>query len=201
MTVTTPSFPILTFDVNKLTPSFGYVFDGRWLDPYESVVSILWKFVWMNRLAGHEVVERIARHTVDPYAGMQATLQDINAKYLARTLRIRCQTVREAIPLQTSLRSFSPELRYCSRCMARGYHSVLHQFGRLSECPIHARPLESRCRHCGKGSAYRIDAQMLDAPFKCPHCRVPYSPSWSRFAKRSALGKHERMVLIRAYIG
>ena len=104
MTVTTPSFPILTFDVNKLTPSFGYVFDGRWLDPYESVVSILWKFVWMNRLAGHEVVERIARHTVDPYAGMQATLQDINAKYLARTLRIRCQTVREAIPLQTSLR-------------------------------------------------------------------------------------------------
>jgi hypothetical protein len=146
MTVTTPSFPILTFDVNQLTPSFGYVFDARWLDPYESVVSILWKFVWMNRLASHEVVERIACQTVDPYAGMPATPQNINAQYLARTLRIRRQTVREAISLQSSLRSFSPELRYCSRCMARGYHSVLHQFGRLLICPLHARPLESRCR-------------------------------------------------------
>lgn len=198
---TTPAFPILPFDVNKLTPSFGYVFDGRWLDPYESVVSILWKFIWMNRLAGHEVVERIARHTVDPYAGMQATPEDIDDKYLARTLRIRRQKVREAIPLQSSLRSLSAHLRYCSRCMARGYHSVLHQFGRLSECPIHARPLESSCAHCGQSRAYRIDAQMLDGPFKCPHCRMPYSPSWSRFATRRALEKRERIALIRAYIG
>ena len=45
-------FPILTFDTVKLAPSWGCVFDPGWLDPYESVVSMLWKFVWMNRLAG-----------------------------------------------------------------------------------------------------------------------------------------------------
>ena len=36
------AFPILTFDTTKLTPTWGYVFDPRWFDPYESVVSILW---------------------------------------------------------------------------------------------------------------------------------------------------------------
>ncbi len=195
------AFPILTFDVTKLNPSFGYVFDARWLDPYESVVSILWKFVWMNGLAGHEVVERIASHTVDPYDGIEATPEDINRQYLAHVLRIRRQTVREAIPVQSSLRPFNSELRFCSWCMSRGYHSVLHQFGLMLTCPIHARPLESRCRHCGQTSSYRIDAQLLDAPFRCPHCRVPYSASWTWFAKRGALGQRERMALIRAYIG
>ena len=36
--------PILTFDKAALRPSLGYVFDARWLDPYESLVSMLWKF-------------------------------------------------------------------------------------------------------------------------------------------------------------
>ena len=92
------SFPILTFDTAKLAPSWGYVFDPEWLDPHESAVAMLWKFVWMNRLAWHAVVERVARHTVDPYAGISMSGQEINAKYLAHTLRIRLQTVRESIP-------------------------------------------------------------------------------------------------------
>ncbi len=27
------AFPILTFDATKLAPTWGYVFDRRWLDP------------------------------------------------------------------------------------------------------------------------------------------------------------------------
>jgi len=40
--------PILTFDERKLTPSFGYFFDARWLQSYESIVGVLWKFARMN---------------------------------------------------------------------------------------------------------------------------------------------------------
>jgi hypothetical protein len=29
----TRSLPIMLFDERKLTPSFGYVFDPKWLDP------------------------------------------------------------------------------------------------------------------------------------------------------------------------
>ena len=35
--------PILVFDERRLTPSFGYVFHRKWVDPDESIVSILWK--------------------------------------------------------------------------------------------------------------------------------------------------------------
>ena len=35
-------------------------------------------------------------------------------------------------------------------------HSVLYKSDRLSACPIHARPLESRCRYCDKSSAFQM---------------------------------------------
>ena len=60
------SLPILTFDERSLSPRFGYVFAPRWLDPCESIVGMLWKFVRMNRLSGHAVVAQISRKAVDP---------------------------------------------------------------------------------------------------------------------------------------
>lgn len=195
------SFPILTFDTAKLAPSWGYVFDPEWLDPYESAVSMLWKFVWMNRLAGHAVVERVARHTVDPYAGISMSGQELNAKYLAHTLRIRLQTVRESIPDPTPGRGVFPVLRYCKRCMARGYHSVVHQFGNVLLCPIHRTPLETQCRNCSATSAYRLNANLLDAPFRCTNCRQEYAASWRGFGRRRRLQLHERIALTRAVMG
>jgi len=75
------NFPILTFDEAKLAPSWGYVFDARWLDPCESMVSMLWKLVWINRLAGHSVVTHVARRSVDPYVGIGTTLLEIDGKW------------------------------------------------------------------------------------------------------------------------
>ena len=171
-----PPFPILTFDTTKLAPTWGYVFDSRWLDPYESVVSILWKFVWMNRLAGHAVVKHVAIHNVDPYAGIAISAREINTKYLAHALRIRLQTVRESIPDPIPGRGLQSVLRYCKRCTARGYHSVVHQFGNALLCPIHRTKLETQWRKCGATSDYRIDAKLLDAPFRCANCRQPTAP-------------------------
>ena len=41
MLLSTPRFPILTLDEAKLTPALGYLFHRKWIDPYESLVSIL----------------------------------------------------------------------------------------------------------------------------------------------------------------
>ena len=41
----------------------------------------------MNRLAGHGVVEHVAKHNVDPYGGIAISAQEINTKYLAHALR------------------------------------------------------------------------------------------------------------------
>ena len=44
MTLPEPRFPILTLEEGSLTPSLGYLFDRKCLYPYESLISILWKF-------------------------------------------------------------------------------------------------------------------------------------------------------------
>ena len=66
---TTPSklarFPILTLDEAKLTPALGYVFDKKWIDPRESLVSILWKLKVANALSGVAVM-RLVRLDIDP---------------------------------------------------------------------------------------------------------------------------------------
>lgn len=195
------NFPILTFDEAKLAPSWGYVFDARWLDPCESMVSMLWKLVWINRLAGHSVVTHVARRSVDPYVGIGTTLLEIDGKYLASVLCVRLKAVRQSVPNPISRRTASPVLRFCVHCMARGYHSAVHQFEGVHRCPIHATFLETHCRNCGAQNDYRIDARILDAPFKCPSCRRPYAPSWSSFTRCRRLRVRERAAVTRAFIG
>jgi len=194
-------FPILTFDEAKLAPSWGYVFDARWIEPFESVVSILWKLVWINRLAGHSVVTHVARNSVDPYIGIGTTLTELDGKYLASVLGVRLKVVRQSVPNPISRRAASPVLRYCVHCMARGYHSVLHQFDGVQRCPIHFTLLETHCRRCGAQNNYRIDARILDAPFKCPDCRRPYASSWSSFTRCGRLHVKARAAVTRASIG
>ena len=66
--------PILVFDERRLTPSFGYVFKRQWLDPHESIVSILWKFAPDERpLGSRGWPRRVAMTTIDPYDGIEPT--------------------------------------------------------------------------------------------------------------------------------
>jgi hypothetical protein len=66
----TAGLPIMVFDDRTLTPSLGYVFDRRWLDPFESIVSIAWKFARMNRLSGQMITMQLAKSAIDPYEGV-----------------------------------------------------------------------------------------------------------------------------------
>jgi hypothetical protein len=61
------TLPILTLDELTLAPRHGYVFQRAWLQPYESVVGMLWKFAHMNRLPGHLVMSQLCDHSIDPY--------------------------------------------------------------------------------------------------------------------------------------
>ena len=69
--------PIMTFDPAQLSPSLGYVFDPRWLDPFESVVGMLWKFARANGVAGHIVVGQLTDKPVDVYVGVAPTVDEI----------------------------------------------------------------------------------------------------------------------------
>ena len=200
-TATPTTFPILTLDEARLAPGWGYVFDPAWLDPCESFVSMLWKFAVMNGLAGHQVVGHAARRPVDPYEGFPATAAEVDVPGITHSLGVPPETLRVALHRPGWPRGWCSQLRFCPRCMARGYHSILHQYGSEPQCPLHGTWLESECAGCGAASAYHLDARLLDAPFRCAQCRRPYGRTAASFVKRQPLPKRARMVLVRTFAG
>lgn len=191
------SLPILTFDERVLSPRFGYVFQRRWMQPCESIVGMLWKFVWLNQLPGRSVVKHLCARTIDPYEGI-ATF-DISIPLVAQLLQVTQKSVRAGIGAADD--ATSPHLRFCPWCLNQGYHGRPHQLLRLIRCPMHDVPLQTACRRCKRPSAYRLDAQLMDAPFRCRHCRGFHShsgigPSPQRFA----LLPNERAAITRSVL-
>ena len=71
------TLPIMVFAPNLLRPQLGYIFDVDWVEPYESLVGILWKYVKMNSFATPWLVEQIINSAlpVDPYAARLSATQ------------------------------------------------------------------------------------------------------------------------------
>jgi len=177
--LTRPSFPILTLDEGRLTPSLGYLFNQRWIEPYESLVSILWKFEKANALPGH-VVARLLGADIDPYEGVVPQLGLIDLRRLHETLAVPIQTLRLALVQPTQRRRYSSVFRHCHKCMLDGYHGVLHQVEHITSCPAHRRPLETACRRCGYEAPFRVNIRLLESPYRCAHCHASYGGErWS----------------------
>lgn len=165
------SLPILTLDERVLSPRFGYVFRAAWLEPYESIVGMLWKFVHANRLPGAAVVAQIGYGPVDAYEGVEPSRFKVNTRVVARLLGITHRRVLAGFVNPRGGADAGTSFRYCSRCLSAGYHGVVHQSSRHRVCLVHGCPLEQRCRSCQCSSSYRLDAQFLETPYRCRHCR------------------------------
>jgi hypothetical protein len=193
------ALPILTFDDAALSPSFGYVFNTRWLGPYESIVSILWKFARMNALPGPVLVGQLCSRPLDPYEGICASPADVETRRVAGILGVPMKMVRYALGSPSGRRPLDSHLRHCPRCMSRGYHSIVHQFLGEMQCPAHGDWLEQGCSACGYVAEYRLDAQLLDAPYRCPRCRRSYGRCTINPWSTTPLPKRMRTAMTRAY--
>ncbi|KRB66897.1 hypothetical protein [Noviherbaspirillum sp. Root189] len=96
------TLPIMLFDDRKLKPAFGYVFDPNWLQPYESIVSILWKYARQNRLPGHLITLQLTRKAIDPYEGIAACERQVDIREVQNALGLRLK-------------------RYANRCFQKHY--------------------------------------------------------------------------------
>lgn len=190
--------PILTFEEGALSPSLGYVFDAKCVEPYESIVGILWKFARVNALPGHLLVPQLTPYPIDPYTGIAANTSELQVSRLAKQLGLRHKTIRAALAPHNGHPAHSPVLRYCRRCLRRGYHGVVHQRLWAAQCPIHGDWLEEACPSCNKATDYRLNAALLDAPFRCAHCRRALG-SW-HYNQHKPLSGIDRIAVTRAYI-
>jgi predicted RNA-binding Zn-ribbon protein involved in translation (DUF1610 family) len=192
-------FPILTLEERSLTPALGYVFNRKWLEPYESIVSILWKFKTANALPGYALA-RLMGPRVDPYEGVVPKVEAIDFERLRSTLGLPAKVVRAALLPALQHRPRSESLRYCRRCIAGGYHSALYQIERIAVCPAHSMPLESACRKCGYEAPYLLNVRLLETPYRCANCGARYaSKKWSP-DRLQPMSWEDRRAITRAYI-
>jgi hypothetical protein len=191
------SFPILTLDERKLTPALGYIFHAKWLDPCESLISILWKFEKVNALPGH-VVARLMGPDIDPYEGVVPQVGTVDIRRLRDTLPVPLKTLRASL-LPFRHGRYSGPFRYCRRCVARGYHSVLHQMDHVSICPAHRKPLETACLRCGYEAPYLAGVQLLEAPYRCAYCRGRYGGKGFSPLSHQPMNAEHRKAITRLY--
>ncbi|MGZ9709208.1 hypothetical protein ACXX82_00675 [Glaciimonas sp. GNP009] len=188
------AYPIMLVDTHALTPALGYVFNSTWLDPQESIVSMLWKFARMNLIAGHLIAGQISRTVVDPYEGINPSSSEVDIRRVHQMLCLPSKLIRNAL-LPDGLGC--PDFRYCPRCMRRGYHSVVHQIALVTHCPIHGNALQNACVRCDSKTLYRLNAILLDAPFRCGYCQSYYGTCHPRFLERTPLNLKARVAITR----
>ncbi|WP_438397103.1 hypothetical protein [Caballeronia sp. DA-9] len=191
-------FPILSLDERKLTPALGYAFSTKWLDPCESLVSILWKFGQANGLPGYIVARQLSADA-DPYEGVAPLAESIDIRRVCDTLLMSPKALRASLFIGAPRRRYCTIFRYCRKCVMRGYHSVLHQLETEVVCPAHQRPLETACRRCGFEAQCVLSARFLETPFRCSYCRAGYSYNVFSILKRRPMDKSERVAITRRY--
>lgn len=153
--------------------------EERWIGrdlrplPYESSLSIVWRFAWCNSL------------------GYPQLLRYIGNRWLKHSILCAAQRVQSVMGWDTLhdaeealYEQFSRDVdvwierrfRYCPLCLEHGYHSVFHQMKPLACCPVHQVELMTRCYACGEPlPEYRSSRDLLLKPYRCPACGSPIS--------------------------
>ena len=66
-----------------------------------------------------------------------------------------------------ALLSSSTFVRFCPQCVARGFHSPLHDLLFVQTCPIHREPLLSRCPKCSERIEHALPRITNHDPYGC----------------------------------
>jgi len=152
----------------------------HWFTGYDSAYSLFSKFCLLNRLTARE----LAAIVVTPHRGIKGrTIQSMNAdlrdpalfdlEKLAQLCGATVDILSGAFVLGRYLSSVSESsdtLRYCSECLATGFHSPLFQVLFVPSCPLHLKAFETTCVSCGGTQSYRLTATAFARPFSCMHC-------------------------------
>ncbi|MGF6367929.1 hypothetical protein OKW40_000679 [Paraburkholderia sp. RAU6.4a] len=144
--------------------------------PYESTVSIVWRFAWRNALTGTEVwkLSRISAGKRHPPPFFGQTLQDPGIRRLATGTGL-------ILPLPEEWRLigrtncigqiFRVQLSLCPICAQSAYHTFLFQLPFLHVCPVHNVPLTTVCQSCGAPSPdYKFTPEFFQSDWGCAHC-------------------------------
>lgn len=192
--------PDLTNDTNSLPACWR----PEWVQPYESLWSLLAKFAYLNAANISDVKDCFVGEFVRAELPGRYWHSSLNGfSILDRRKLCTLMEMEETTLIQATSLAYlahnevavlaSEQLRYCTLCLATGFHSPLHQMLFLSECPVHKLPLITECSHCGR-SLRRYALNFLHSKTftgcdSCPDSRHRFRDFKQELAKQTSEGR------------
>lgn len=167
-------------EVETNSRSVGAVYCWRpsWSSRFESMWSLLQKFAFLNSARIPDIQHAFGREPWSKNIGWPENRRDLRVlghfdiSKLSLALQLDRQQINESFPAHFVKPSELPlvvsnSLRYCPKCIEKGYHSSIHQLIFITHCPIHEAKLLEECINCGNPSPYAADSASFEIPYGC----------------------------------
>jgi hypothetical protein len=179
-----------------ITPG-SYCWRSDWVRPYESLLSLLDKFAYLNAASRQQITTLVGKtnNALDPNG--PKLRPDLNSFALIDEIGLRnllmvdlsliegSTAVGYIRPAEVALFT-STSLRYCPQCVAIGFHSSLHQLLLISHCPVHRTLLINECVNCGTApQLYRLSSLNKHLGQGCETCPGNLIDNFLKHAKNT----------------
>lgn len=150
-----------------------------WIDnsvrPYESLWSIVNRFVYLNHLSPQEfAAEYFLDYRFHSFSPMYSLNEHrFNQEKFRLDLGINMSIMKKAtldILNNTFVNHTFEYLKYCPKCLEAAYHSAFFQLIWVKICPIHGVKLEDKCPNCNALIGLTFDHLSIRHPFVCHRC-------------------------------
>lgn len=141
--------------------------------PYESLWSIVHRFLWLNRPSSTEIKRCFSS---DGGFSLLLSSEGLNNTSVTRQKHVAQLYSLLAITKTQFRKSLLPSFlspsgfRYCPECAKLGYHSLVFSIPHLDYCPAHHVPLVCHCLSCHRNIGDSLDIRAIEHPYSCPHC-------------------------------
>jgi hypothetical protein len=145
----------------------GYIWNTKWIYPYESIWGVTEKFLYLNRLDrlnGNHFPVKVRASSKEYFPDHQNYIYYDNLKYdpLELSLCFGINTKKHYTPLKIFSKSsiedyMDKKVRFCPECIRMGYHSYFHQLIFENTCFLHAEELiHTEIPYCMKYSPHAM---------------------------------------------
>jgi hypothetical protein len=170
----------------------------EWERPYESTWSLFEKLKLVNRVGSNDLLKLINpqyKKGVRKYRNLFTLMgfdtlkvRELCAINFDRIL-LDMERLSQVVPLylrpKGSMSVFHSHLKFCSICMEMKYHSYLHQFKLITECPFHSMRLKDNCSGCEKEIYFHCLSDHYPFTCSCGYSlsKTNKTPVWDNWHK------------------
>lgn len=160
----------------------GYCWRPECVYPFESLRSLLSKFMLLNKIGVNELNQVIGYNTtskrnvslINNRSLLNNNIFDscIDPAKLKKILGLKDEQLLFSVidPYTYHGNYCRQEFRFCPSCLEVGYHSPFHQHGMFIRCPIHGDKLINKCVKCSANFSYELTRNATTHPYACKQC-------------------------------